>query len=233
MILYLNCYSPSPSFFFFFFFFFSPPSATLVSIALVSNVLSAASAVSLSFFFFFFFSGLATSATSSAGASASSSFCLSFFFNIVNLDSFHVWFLFIILICLPLQCDVGSRLVLEHLALRLVLVELGALLGGGRDLGDLSTFELSDARFHLCAVLDSKVSVSLLSQGVHPASQGGLRGEHSRHFALELRARLSNKLCVVYQAVLGSIVLSLQCLKQSLLSAQNLDCRGGMLGKVH
>merc|ERR1719145_403643 len=80
MILYLNCYSPSPSFFFFFFFFFSPLSTTLVSIALVSNVLSAASAVSLSFFFFFFFSGLATSATSSAGASASSSFCLSFFF---------------------------------------------------------------------------------------------------------------------------------------------------------
>merc|ERR1719429_126436 len=76
----LNCYSPSPSFFFFFFFFFSPLSATLVSIALVSNVLSAASAVSLSFFFFFFFSGLATSVASSAGASASSSFCLSFFF---------------------------------------------------------------------------------------------------------------------------------------------------------
>merc|ERR1711994_1220421 len=89
-------------------------------------------------------------------------------FNIVNLDSFHVWFLFFIFICLPLQCDVGSRLVLEHLALGLVLVELGALLGGGGDLG-------------------------LLSQGVHPASQGSLRGEHSRHFALELRAGLSNK----------------------------------------
>merc|ERR1719242_691985 len=73
----LNCYSPSPSFFFFFFFFFSPLSATLVSIALVSNVLSATSAVSLSFFFFFFFSGLATS---SVGALVSSSFCLSFFF---------------------------------------------------------------------------------------------------------------------------------------------------------
>merc|ERR1719322_2009326 len=76
-------------------------------------------------------------------------------FNIVNLDSFHVWFLFFIHICLPLQCDVGSRFVLENLALRLVLVELGALLGSGGDLGNLSTFELSDARFHLCAVLDS------------------------------------------------------------------------------
>merc|ERR1719284_1693247 len=157
----------------------------------------------------------------------------TFCFNIVNLDSFHVWFLFIILICLPLQCDVSSRLVLKHLALGLVLVELGALLGGGGDLGDLSTFELSDARFHFSAVLDSKVSVGLLSQGVHPASQGSLRGEHSRHFALELRAGLANKLCVVYQAVLGGVVLSLQRLKQSLLSAQNLDCRGGMLGKVH
>merc|ERR1719402_1729435 len=157
----------------------------------------------------------------------------TFCFNIVNLDSFHVWFLFFILLSLPLQCDVGSRLVLEHLALRLVLVELGALLGSGRDLGNLSTFELSDARFHLSTVLDSKVSVSLLSQGVHPASQGGLRGEHSRHFALELRARLSNKLCVVYQAVLGGVVLSLQRLKQSLLSAQYLHCRGGMLGEVH
>merc|ERR1719322_563904 len=75
--------------------------------------------------------------------------------NIVNLDSFHVWFLFFIFISLPLQCDVGSRLVLEHLALRLVLVELGALLGSGGDLGNFSTFELSDARFHLSAVLDS------------------------------------------------------------------------------
>merc|ERR1719410_290478 len=157
----------------------------------------------------------------------------TFCFNIVNLDSFHVWFLFIILICLPLQCDVGSRLVLEHLALRLVLVELGALLGGGRDLGDLSTFELSDARFHLSAVLDSKVSVGLLSQGVHPAGEGGLRGEHSRHFALELRAGLANKLSVVYQAVLGGVVLRLQRLKQSLLSAQNLHCGSRMLGKVH
>merc|ERR1719400_922746 len=68
----------------------------------------------------------------------------TFCFNIINLDSFHVWFLFFIL-SLPLQCDVGSRLVLEHLALGLVLVELGALLGSGRDLGNLSTFELSDA----------------------------------------------------------------------------------------
>ena len=133
--------------------------------------------------------------------------------NIINLDSFHAWFLFFIFISLPLQCDVGSRLVLEHLALRLVLVELGALLGSGRDLGNLSTFELSDARLHLSAVLDSKVSVGLLSQGIHPAGQGGLRGEHSRHFALELRAGLSNKLCVVYQAVLGGVVLSLQRLR--------------------
>merc|ERR1719402_394040 len=154
-------------------------------------------------------------------------------FNIIDLDSFHVWFLFFIFISLPLQCDVGSRLVLEHLALGLVLVELGALLGSGRDLGNLSTFELSDARLHLGAVFDSKVSVGLLSQGVHPASQGGLRGEHSRHFALELRAGLANKLSVVYQAVLGGVVLRLQCLKQSLLSAQNLHCRGGMLGEVH
>merc|ERR1719242_2389773 len=95
-------------------------------------------------------------------------------FNIIDLDSFHVWFLFFILISLPLQCDVGSRLVLEHLALGLVLVELGALLGSGRDLGDLSTFELSDARLHLGTVFNSKVSVGLLSQGVHPAGQGGL-----------------------------------------------------------
>merc|ERR1719150_1986602 len=154
-------------------------------------------------------------------------------FNIIDLDSFHVWFLFFIFISLPLQCDVGSRLVLEHLALGLVLVELGALLGSGGDLGNLSTFELSDARFHLSPVFDSKVSVGLLSQGVHPASQGGLRGEHSRHFALELRAGLSNKLCVVYQAVLGGVVLRLQCLKQSLLSTQYLHCRGRMLGEVH
>merc|ERR1719402_901459 len=150
----------------------------------------------------------------------------TFCFNIINLDSFHVWFLFFFLISLPLQCNVSSRLVLEHLALRLVLVKLGALLGSGRDLGNLSTFELSDARFHLSAVLDSKVSVGLLSQGVHPTGQGGLRGEHSRHFALELRAGLSNKLSVVYQAVLGGVVLRLQCLKQSLLSAQYLHCRG-------
>merc|ERR1719430_2938404 len=156
----------------------------------------------------------------------------TFCFDIVNLDSLHVWFLFFIL-SLPLQCDVGSRLVLEHLALRLVLVELGALLGGGGDLGNLSTFELSDARFHLSAVLDSKVSVGLLSQGVHPAGQGGLRGEHSRHFALELRAGLANKLSVVYQAVLGGVVLRLQCLKQSLLSAQYLHCGSGMLGEIH
>merc|ERR1711963_1172239 len=89
----LNCYSPSPSFFFFFFFFFSPLSATLVSIALVSNVLSAASAVTLSFFFFFFFSGLATSVASSAGASLPPPF-RTLCFNIIDLDSFHVWFLF-------------------------------------------------------------------------------------------------------------------------------------------
>merc|ERR1711994_515467 len=38
-------------------------------------------------------------------------------FNIIDLDSFHVWFLIFIFISLPLQCDVGSRLVLEHLAL--------------------------------------------------------------------------------------------------------------------
>merc|ERR1739849_49907 len=109
----LNCYSPSPSFFFFFFFFFSPLSTTLVSIALVSNVLSAASADSLSFFFFFFFSSLSLLLL----LLILLLFLLfgTFCFNIVNLDSFHVWFLFIILICLPLQCDVGSRLVLEHL----------------------------------------------------------------------------------------------------------------------
>merc|ERR1719284_1892718 len=152
-------------------------------------------------------------------------------FNIVNLDSFHVWFLFFILISLSLQCDVGSRLVLEHLALRLVLVELGALLGSGGDLGDLSTFELADARLHLCAVLDSKVSVGLLSQGVHPASQGGLRGEHSRHFALELCARLANKLCVVYQAVLGGVVLSLQPLNRAFSAPSICTVEAGCLAR--
>merc|ERR1719180_773331 len=51
--------------------------------------------------------------------------------HIIHLDLLHIRFLFLIILCLPLQGHISSSFVLENLALRLILVKLSALLGCG------------------------------------------------------------------------------------------------------
>merc|ERR1719318_1951929 len=207
-----------------------------------SAVVSASSTASLSFFFFFLLA-----------LNLSDWFCFNFHlfllllvflfllflfsaFNVLDLNFLGCWFLIIVtLVNAPLlrYGHISRGLVLHQLTLTLILVKLGPLLGSSRDLGHGSSLKLPDSRLHLGPVLDTKVSVGFIAKSVHTRGKSSLSSKHTAHLSLQLGAGLPHQLCVVDETILGGVVLGLQGLEQSLLSSQDLDCAGWVLGQVH
>merc|ERR1719317_5358 len=188
----------------------------------------------------------------SAVVSASSVACLSFFLLFLLALNFHngfcfclnFHFLFFLLVFLFLlflfintsllgDSDICCCLVLNNFTLRLILVKLRPLLSSSRYFRDSPSLKLSDSRFHLRPVFDTKICISLLTESINTCSKSSFGSKHTTNLSLHLAAGLPHQLCVVDQTVLGCIMLGLQSLKQSLLRPQYLYCTGRVLSKVH
>merc|ERR1719427_1324112 len=136
--------------------------------------------------------------------------------NFFNLDLLGCGFFILITVIhtsLLSNCDISSSLILDDFTFALILVELGALLGSPRYLCSHTALQLSDPRFDLCSVLNTKVSVSLLTKSINTSRNSSFGSKHTADLSLQLSAGLAHQLCVVDQSILGCVVLGLQCLE--------------------
>merc|ERR1719312_1452420 len=66
--------------------------------------------------------------------------------------------------------DISRCLVLNNFTLRLILVKLRPLLGSSRYFGNSPSLKLSDSRFHLRPVFNTKICISLLTKSINTCS---------------------------------------------------------------
>ena len=94
--------------------------------------------------------------------------------------------------------------------LHLILLSLCASLPRATDPAQLALLALPHPLLHLAPAGNPDGQVAVLSEGVHTHTQGRLGGQHATDLALVLGSRLPHERGVVDEAVLGSVVLSLE-----------------------
>mmetsp|Transcript_12113 Transcript_12113/g.26039 ORF Transcript_12113/g.26039 Transcript_12113/m.26039 type:complete len:379 (-) Transcript_12113:661-1797(-) len=129
---------------------------------------------------------------------------------------------------------VRARLCRQRPPLLALVILGGLLLAGGlcalccQDLA----LQLPQPSLDLSPGVYADRGVRAVSKGIHTNGQRALGCQHAGDLALELGARLSDEGGMVDEAVLGCLVLGLECPEQGLLSSQDLHRGGGVLGQV-
>ena len=93
-------------------------------------------------------------------------------------------------------------------------------------------FQDGEFAFEIGTLRETERGLSVFAECVHADGQGSLGRQHTAHFALQFRRRLTDERRMVDQTVLGRVVLRFHRAKERLLGTEDLNGGRWMLGEI-